>query len=551
MSAAVPADAWPVAIQSSGPVSSATVLYRHRGQLRLTAVVKATFALVADGIMERVAPEEIRRHDEHHDRDPRRSLRAASDLAPYKARADVVVTGFAHAPAGAENIAARVAIFRDRSAPLVDKALRVVGDRPPGSPAPRSFRRMPLVYERAFGGPSFRDNPVGTGLSAGRAPPNLVHAESPKQAVGFGPIAPTWPARAALLGRIDPATLTGPRIELRDDFDMGFFQTAPIDQQCGYLQGDEWIVLEHLHPTHAAVRARLPPSRPSGRVMGLPGHAQGVEIPFEADGLSIDTERGTVSLTWRGSVPVPEDLPLSAIHVLAGMETAAQSLVSPPASRPLESTIRMDDAVPSAPAPSSPLVRPPSAPSIANAPASWDQTLTLTQEPPRAPVAPFNLAEPRSAPPSSPAPFPGAPWSPGEPAPPPSAPPINRDFTVDLTPSSPAPSAGAAATALHGPSADSAGPPVPLSHTTGYLTPPDTAPEVPLAHTTDHHTAAPDHDLPEMLTGVVNDPKPAWSWAAPDPTEAEKLHPPPRPRPPEGPGVMDLLYRDFAFKTKR
>ena len=78
-----------------------------------------------------------------------------------------------------------------------------------GDPAP--FTRMPLVWERAAGGPG-TSNPAGRPVgdaaradSSGRVPaPNLLPAglhlmsrDDFVPPVGFGPIAPMWPSRAA------------------------------------------------------------------------------------------------------------------------------------------------------------------------------------------------------------------------------------------------------------------------------------------------------------------------------------------------------------------
>lgn len=249
------------------PVSCGAVLWRAGGLLRVTVVVKATFALSADGDAALLAPEPIEREDRHHDEDPSRSLRAASETAPYLPGAGVVLTGHAHAPRGAPvaALSARLALFRDR--PLLDKTIHVFGDVAPGSDTPGPFQTMPLVYERAQGGPSFPLNPVGLSdasdgarddaprpaMYSGRTRPNLVNPASPHRPAAFGPIAPHWPLRRRLFGGVepratrlsaqpgspgaDPAAAASAEsaqvLEIPDDFDF-----RALNQQIPFLQGD-------------------------------------------------------------------------------------------------------------------------------------------------------------------------------------------------------------------------------------------------------------------------------------------------------------------------
>ncbi|WP_438025798.1 DUF2169 domain-containing protein [Sorangium sp. So ce233] len=209
---------WPLDVVALNPVSCGAVLWRASGVLRVTVLVKATFAFGADGDAALRAPEPIEREDRHHDEDPSRSLRCASDAAPYLPSAGVVLTGHACAPGAAlvTALAARLAIFRD--APLLDKTIHVFGDVAPGSSAPGPLQAMPLVYERARGGPGFPWNPVGVsdagegaqadampaGVSPGRARPNLVNPANPHRPAAFGPIAPHWPLRKRLFGGLEP-----------------------------------------------------------------------------------------------------------------------------------------------------------------------------------------------------------------------------------------------------------------------------------------------------------------------------------------------------------
>src|SRR4051812_1755422 len=145
-----------------GPVAAGAIAWRTQGELTLTLIVKATFNLVPRGDMTLAEPEEIVVAEVHHRDNPMRSIRLSSDLAPRLARADVMLTGHACTPAGrrAPVQPVRLAVYRGQA--LVDKTLHVHGDRKDGVPQP--FDRIPLVYERAFGGIGWQGNPLGVGL---------------------------------------------------------------------------------------------------------------------------------------------------------------------------------------------------------------------------------------------------------------------------------------------------------------------------------------------------------------------------------------------------
>ncbi|MBI4700866.1 MAG: DUF2169 domain-containing protein [Deltaproteobacteria bacterium] len=157
---------WPVLVAPIGAVATGSALWRARGRLHVTVVVKASFALRHGVEMAPAEPRAIVRDDQARGADPAASLALASDLAPYLGRADVLLAGHACAPVGqpVSVVIARLAIHRGQEV-LLDKALRVYGPRAvlaSGEPgAPETFRRMPLVYERALGTGPGGDNPAG------------------------------------------------------------------------------------------------------------------------------------------------------------------------------------------------------------------------------------------------------------------------------------------------------------------------------------------------------------------------------------------------------
>jgi hypothetical protein len=309
-----------------GPTTGAAVVWRSSGRLHVTVVVKATFAFVPGAPMTVSIPDEIHRAERHHPSAPAHG----SDLAPYLASADVLLTGHACAPEG-ERVSAltvRLAVFREQA--LLDKTIHVYGDRAGADPAP--FDRMPIVLERAYGGPASSDNPVGTGVE-GRSP-NLFDPTDPTRPACFGPIPEAFPSRRRLLGKVDRHALDQPIAEIPADFDWTYFQAAPLDQRTKHLQGDEWIVLEGLHPEPRRVQSRLPGARGRARVYGLEGGVEGHPLTLAADTVAIDADELTCSVVWRGSFPVAGEGALAALHVDAGVELEGRPVEWPPAPPP-------------------------------------------------------------------------------------------------------------------------------------------------------------------------------------------------------------------------
>ncbi len=372
---------WPVEAHPIGSTAAATVAWRHRGRLRVSVVVKASFSFVAEGLMPVVAPDDIYATEIHHEGNPARSVWAASDLAPYRTQADVVLTGHALVPT--ERATVRLAIYRERA--LIDKSLDVV---PSG--AFEGQGRVPLLYEHAPGGPAWDDNPVGTSL------PSIVDASDPQRPVGFGPIAAAWPVRARRRGLLDPQALTAPIANLPDDLDWRYFCSAPADQVTAYLQGDEWIVLENLVAAHPLVRMRLPSAHAEARVFGL-GPGPGPAVTLVADHLHIDVDRARCSVTWRGSFDVGSEEAMRRAAVRVGIAVAGQPIAWPTRPPPQRAPIVVPPPPPSRPA--SPASTRPTIPTIERdaSQSPFEMTMVIEDEPTNQPVLPFvHAAVPRA-----------------------------------------------------------------------------------------------------------------------------------------------------------
>lgn len=277
----------------------------------VTIISKATFVIEPNELRLAETHEPIFEADSFWDDDPNRSLSAASDFVPSKPRCDVILVGQAFAPQ-AKPVRSLVARLAFES---IDKQIELVTDRSIGPDGTiyqgARFMRMPIVYERAAGGPG-SSNPVGVrpgGRDAyGRVPlPNIVpvgkgdDASGKIEPIGFGPISPAWPVRLDKLGYFG-ATFSPQKLAsepLPEGFDLGFFNCAPPDQQVDVIPEDGALLLENLHREHARVGAKLPGIRPRVTVerRGGPERPQ-----MRADTLSIDTGRGIVTVTWRGHI---------------------------------------------------------------------------------------------------------------------------------------------------------------------------------------------------------------------------------------------------------
>jgi hypothetical protein len=87
---------------------------------------------------------------------------------------------------------------------------------------------------------------------------------------------------------------------LPDDVDAAFFNAAPGDQQVREIRADERLLLENLHPEQPRLVTNLELLSISATVDYGGGSVQDVRL--RCDTLAIDTDRGTASLVWRGTV---------------------------------------------------------------------------------------------------------------------------------------------------------------------------------------------------------------------------------------------------------
>jgi len=238
-------------------------------------VVKGTFRIRPDGstaVAEEQVP--VRQELKHRGAPPETSLLYESDVVLSKKNTDVLLEGHAYAPGGRD--AAQVDVMMQVG--KLKKIARVWGDRAwtPGMLGlkltdPLPFRKMPLTWERAYGGTDLISdnkklhdweprNPVGAGFGVqsehvvGRKAPNV---EDPSdlisswkdrpRPIGFGPVARHWLPRRKYAGTYDEKWEKERQPLLPKDFDERFNQVASEDQQAqGLLKGGEPVELFNL-----------------------------------------------------------------------------------------------------------------------------------------------------------------------------------------------------------------------------------------------------------------------------------------------------------------
>jgi hypothetical protein len=267
-----------VAVENRTPFEAATHLQMDQnGQEALLCVLSATFVGGTNGRLD-LAPKQIPMcfADEPYGEAGRSSIKIEADIALVKPRVDLIVVGAAHAPGGRPASEVMVSL---RVADI-HKMLRVTGDRTAASRllgGAIPFTRMPIVYERAFGGTTkdgdiYVENPVGVGFRGAASSDPSVATEVPNieypdrqpngrgdhlPPAGFGVVARNWSPRFTLAGTYDQAWIDTVWPLPPSDFNPLFNQAAPLDQQTAALSGGEAVELINLTPS-GLWRFRLP-----------------------------------------------------------------------------------------------------------------------------------------------------------------------------------------------------------------------------------------------------------------------------------------------------
>jgi uncharacterized protein YjbI with pentapeptide repeats len=312
-----------VELRRDTPMEAAWQVWEPRpGEPAVTVVVKATYDLPEEGVATLADAQRMPTGDAFVEDDIERGVAYPSDLEPLKPRAEVLVVGHAHVP---EAVPRTRAVLRLGG---LEKSLSITGDRAwrgKADPA-QPFSAMPLGWERSFGGPTDRRNPIGRGLVADPAVgavllPNLEDpsatfdgGETRPTPCNLGPIPRTWEARLRHGGTYDAAWLAERYPHPAADLDYQMFMAASPDQHFdGFLRGDEALNLVHLHPRFARVACTFPGHRAQAFFVARGGL---LDVGLRLDTVVVDADQGQAMLVWRGVASLPEPPPeaLFVVH---------------------------------------------------------------------------------------------------------------------------------------------------------------------------------------------------------------------------------------------
>lgn len=304
-------------------VADIAIFPNEQGVDTLYLIAKATFD-VGEKVTLAEPQEPLASKDEYRGDPQHSSLLSASDYHLAKPGTDVVVIGDCYAPGSGAVQCCDVDV---QVGPLT-KSLRIFGDRVWDGGAitsPRTFERMPLIYENAFGGTVYADgsvhaaqasNPVGLGFAAGRSveqmqgerlpniedPAHLIQAVSDEPGpAGVGAIAPFWPGRSQYAGSYDEQWQRERAPFLPRDFDRRFFQVAsPGLTSQGYLRGGEPVVI-----TNMSESGYWAFDLPAASLVGhIDWRARLHEVKLRLETVVLAPNLNRVSMTWRGALTV-------------------------------------------------------------------------------------------------------------------------------------------------------------------------------------------------------------------------------------------------------
>lgn len=253
---------------------------------------------------------------------------APLDEAMPKARGEVLVLGSACAKAGTTTTAAAARIQLKRADKILfTKSLMAFGDRKwerLGMTQPEPFEKMPVVWERAFGGPEYEPNALGRGLVPVEEEgvkihrlPNIEDAAASVSSpgdrptpIGFGPLQITRKERMSRAGTYDKAWLDKLYPAPPADFHWEFYNLAPLDQRIpGFFEGNETLRIEGMHPEHRTLEVSLPDAVVKFFVLRKSKEAA---FELEAHTARLDTivalpTSGKLALVYRAVVQVDSD----------------------------------------------------------------------------------------------------------------------------------------------------------------------------------------------------------------------------------------------------
>jgi hypothetical protein len=252
------------------------VLIDAEGREVFVVAVKASFGWRPDGSLQPLAEQiSVAVTDKFGEPPAKSGLITASEMTLPKPRVDVLLQGEIVLAGPTEQIDCTLEVGNQ-----LFKTLRVFGERYWRASAirsvvaskPKPFTKMPITWERSFGGTDKDDpacidrrNPVGRGISKrsstleGHPVPNFEDPRAPigdplkrPTPVGFAAVAPHWQPRSDFAGTYDKAYEENRFPLLPVDFDPRFLNAAPADQQLERYQAGVEVRLTDFTPARRA-----------------------------------------------------------------------------------------------------------------------------------------------------------------------------------------------------------------------------------------------------------------------------------------------------------
>ena len=317
-------------------LTNATPFAVHRGVLLSpegahlwTICIKGTYTLPPDG---RIAFHESQEPVSHHPvflgEAGQSSLLRDNEFVCDHPGTAVTLNASAHAPHGKEVSQIEVGV---RVGSLAHR-LRVVGDRVWSSglgkrlvaSAPRPFVRLPITWERAYGGVCPRSgaahaaNPIGRGWftepadALGTALPNVEWPDAPTPApgtaaepAGLCAVAAAWSPRRERAGTADDHWARTRAPLWPEDWSPWYHNAAVRGlQSATKLRGGEEVVLTHLSPT-PTLRFRLPRVHFDLRTRLADGRTVPGEVGLDRVIIEPDVQR--LVMVWRSVLDCGRD----------------------------------------------------------------------------------------------------------------------------------------------------------------------------------------------------------------------------------------------------
>ena len=332
-------------IHATGMRAGYTMGMRPDGRELLVVCVKGTFNIPENGGEPQLAEEQMPLVEaDTFSGEPGLSAPIyESDYPPVKTRCDVLMNGSAYAPAGKPARKVPVSL----KVGSISKSFLVVGDRvwkkgilAVTASSPKPFMKMPISYDRAFGGvdanhkdpkkiKAYLLNPIGVGYLVhlnskfvdNKPLPNTEELRNPvKKPYGnyrpmsFGPIGRGWQTRISFAGTYDQHWLDNIFPFLPPDFDEQYYQAAPADQQMPYPGGGEAVMLTNLSPQGRTI-FRLP--RIPLLVWFFMKNGEEKEAQAVIDTIVIEPDQGRFMVSWRASLPLKKNM-FEVVQVVVG-----------------------------------------------------------------------------------------------------------------------------------------------------------------------------------------------------------------------------------------